>query len=233
MTGVSAASAYRIEIDVRTQVRASLPVGQSRYEFPPAALLPGDGPATAGGDFQPATLLAAYRAGFFPWPHPGIELLWFSPDPRAVLPVGGLHVSRRLARTLRQGRFRVSLDGAFAAVITACADRAEGTWITQNYRRGYLSLHELGWAHSFEVWEGSELAGGLYGLRIGRLFSAESMFYRRSDASKVAMVALNQWAVETGVELIDIQQLTPHTESMGAVEIPRAEYIERLRRALR
>jgi len=183
-----------------------------------------------GGDFAPGTIVKAYRHGIFPWPHPQQEFLWFSPHPRAILPLSGLHVSRRLARTIRQGRFRVSLDAAFAQVLAACAVREEGTWITPAYRRAYALLHQLGWAHSFEVWTvDGALAGGLYGLNVGGLFGAESMFHTVTDASKVAMVAMVQHCRTAGVSLIDVQVLTPHLERMGAIEIPRDDYLARLR----
>lgn len=182
-----------------------------------------------GGDFAPGTIVEAYRHGIFPWPHPEEDRLWFSPDPRAIIPPGGLHISRRLARTIRQGRFRVSLDTAFAAVLNCCANREEGTWITPAYRRAYRELHELGWAHSFEVWTaGGGLAGGLYGLNVGGLFGAESMFHAITDASKVAMAAMVQHCGAVGVSLIDVQLLTPHLARMGAIEIPRDEYLARL-----
>ncbi|MBN9494486.1 leucyl/phenylalanyl-tRNA--protein transferase [bacterium] len=202
-----------------------MPLPPSPYAFPDARSAPGDGPAAMGADFEPSTLVAAYRAGYFPWPQPEAEYLWYSPDPRAILPVGGLHVSRRLARTIRSGRFPVTVDAAFERVILACADRPEGTWITENIVDGYLRLHELGWAHSFETWtEDGRLAGGLYGLRVGGLFGAESMFHHVTDASKVAMAAMMQWAESTSISLIDVQVLTPHTARMGAVEIPREDY---------
>ena len=150
-----------------------------------------------------ATLIAAYRRGIFPWPYDARMLLWWSPDPRAVLPLDGLHVARRLARTLRQGRFRVTLNAAFPDVIDGCAARAE-TWITPAIREAYVRLHDLGWAHSVEVWVDAALAGGLYGLAIGGLFAAESMFHRVSDASKVAVVALVEHARRVGTTLIDV-----------------------------
>ena len=200
------------------------------FEFPDPRNAGPDGIVGWGGDFGPGTLVAAYRKGIFPWPHPQEERLWFSPDPRAILPFGGLHVARRLARTIRQGRFRVSLDVSFAQVVAACAVREEGTWITPAYRRAYTLLHELGWAHSFEVWTADgTLAGGLYGLNVGGLFGAESMFHTVSGASKVAMVAMVQHCRDVGVSLIDVQLLTPHLERMGAVEITRDEYLARLR----
>lgn len=174
--------------------------------------------------------MGAYRAGLFPWPHPQEDLLWFSPDPRAIIPIGGLHVSRRLERTIRQGKFRVTVDQALRAVMDACAVRDEGTWITPRYREAYLRLHELGWVHSFEVWAGDEeeLAAGLYGLAVGGLFGAESMFHRVTDASKVAMAAMMAHLEGRGFELVDVQLLTPHLASMGAVEVSRDEYLERV-----
>ncbi|MGD9932443.1 MAG: leucyl/phenylalanyl-tRNA--protein transferase [Dehalococcoidia bacterium] len=211
---------------------APAPLPQPRYFFPDVSLAEGEGPAAVGADFAPATIVAAYRAGYFPWPHDAEEYLWFSPDPRAVIPVGGLHVSRRLARTIRAGGFRVTFDTAFAAVLEGCADREEGSWITPAYTAGYVALNDLGWAHSIEVWQGDNLAGGLYGIRVGNMFGAESMFHRVTDASKVAMVALMQWVEREGVTLVDVQVITPHTESMGAVEIPRRQYLVRLQQAV-
>jgi len=176
------------------------------------------------------TLLAAYRQGVFPWPADGVELLWWSPDPRAVLPPDGVHVSRSLARRLRGGGFRVTIDAAFDDVVAGCADRAPGEepWITPAIRDAYARLHRLGWAHSVEVWVGGALAGGLYGVAVGALFAAESMFHRVTDASKVALVALAQHARTVGVQLVDVQMPTPHLESMGAVTISRDEYLTAL-----
>ncbi len=220
-------------IPIEDHRRPVQPLAPSRYSFPDAHLAEGEGPAAVGADFEPSTVMAAYRAGYFPWPHESEEYLWFSPDPRAVIPIGGLHVSRRLARTIRQNRFRVSLDGAFGDVLYACADREEGTWITPAYAQGYGKLHQLGRAHSFEVWLGDELAGGLYGVHCGRMFGAESMFHRVTDASKVAMAALMQWVEREGIVLVDVQVTTPHTERMGAIEIPREEYLALLQAATR
>jgi leucyl/phenylalanyl-tRNA--protein transferase len=217
-------------LEIEGRAREPEPLPPSRYRFPPPGSV--DDAAMIGADFAPATIVEAYRSGYFPWPHREIEFLWFSPDPRAILPPGGLHVSRRFARVLRRPPFTISIDRAFDRVLEACADRPEGTWITPAYMAGYRALHRLGWAHSFETWAPSgELAGGLYGLRVGRLFGAESMFHRVSDASKVAMAAMMQWAGESGIVLIDIQVLTPHTERMGGVEIAREEYLGRLGRA--
>jgi len=210
----------------------TVPLSPSRYAF--HAPRKGDGLVGFGGDFAPETIAGAYREGAFPWPHDDVDELWYSPDPRAVIPVAGLHISRRLRRTIRCGRFRVSLDRAFEHVIAGCAGREEGTWITPAIIFAYSELHDRGWAHSFEVWTADdELVGGLYGLGVGAMFGAESMFHRVSDASKVAMVALVEHAARIGVELIDVQVLTEHTARMGAVEVPRAEYLRRLEEALR
>src|SRR5581483_5296550 len=148
------------------------------------------GLVAVGGDLRPETLLTAYRRGVFPWYEEGLPVCWWSPDPRAVLPINGLHVSRRLARTIRTGRFAVTVNRDFAGVIRGCANRAEGTWITRDMVAAYERLHELGYAHSVEAWRDGALAGGVYGVAIGGLFSAESMFHRVSDASKAALVAL-------------------------------------------
>lgn len=224
--------AQSLPVDARA-CRRPVPLAECRYDFPDPRAAGPEGFAAEGGDFAPETIVEAYRHGMFPWPHPPEDLLWFSPDPRAVIPTRGLHVSRRLARTIRRGRFRVSIDRAFEAVMACCADRPEGTWITPRYQEGYRALHELGWTHSFEVWsEGGELAGGLYGLAVGALFGAESMFHRVTDASKVAMVAMMAYLEERGFELVDVQLLTPHLASMGAVEIPREEYLTRLAQAV-
>ena len=203
-------------------------VGACRYRFPDPRAADSDGLLATGGDLAPATVIAAYRQGIFPWPSDETMLLWWSPDPRAVMPLDGLRVSRRLGRTLRQGRFRASIDAAFTDVISGCADR-DGTWITPDMYLAYTRLHGLGWAHSVEVWDGAgALAGGLYGLAIGGLFAAESMFHRARDSSKIALVALVQHARRVGITLIDAQMPTPHLASMGAVTIPRAEYLRRL-----
>lgn len=210
------------------------PVGPSRYRFPDPSEADADGLLAGGGDLEPSTLLGAYAQGVFPWPAEGVDLLWWSPDPRAVLPPGGVHVSRSLARTLRRGRFRVTIDAAFDDVVAGCADRGPGdeTWITPAIRDAYARLHRLGWAHSVEVWADGALGGGLYGVSIGGLFAAESMFHRVTDASKVAVVALAQQARATGVELIDVQMPTPHLASLGARTITRADYLAALARAV-
>jgi leucyl/phenylalanyl-tRNA--protein transferase len=202
----------------------------SRYRFPDPRRADAAGLVASGGDLEPSTLIAAYRRGIFPWPAEGIDLLWWSPDPRAVLPLDGLHVSRRLGQTLRQRRFRVTIDADFAAVIAGCADRGdEETWLTPALRMAYERLHALGWAHSVEVWAlDGALAGGLYGVAVGGLFAAESMFHRAADASKIALVALVQQCRATGVELLDVQMPSAHLTSMGAVTVSRKEYLRRV-----
>jgi leucyl/phenylalanyl-tRNA---protein transferase len=203
-----------------------------RFRFPDPDGADAEGLVAQGGDLEPATLLAAYRCGIFPWPYDEESLLWWSPDPRAVLSLDALHVSRSLARTLRSGRFRVTLNAAFEAVIDGCAAREE-TWITPALRQAYVRLHWLGWTHSVEVWgPQGELAGGLYGVAVGGLFAAESMFHRARDASKVALVALVQHARRVGSTLLDVQVPSAHLASLGARAIPRRDYLARLRAAL-
>jgi len=193
-----------------------------------------DGFVGIGGDLRPACLLRAYREGVFPWYSEGEPVLWWSPDPRAIFELGGLHISRRLQRTIRSNRFQATIDREFPAVIRGCADRPdEGTWITPEMMSAYEHLHRLGYAHSVETWYDGELAGGVYGVAVGAFFAAESMFFRRTDASKVALVALVERLRERGFELMDTQMLTEHTSRMGAIEIPRRNYLERLRRAVR
>ena len=206
-------------------------VGRARFSFPDPREADAAGFVAHGGDLEPATLLAAYRQGIFPWPFDEHELLWWSPDPRAVIAIDALRVSRRLARTLRRGAFRVTINAAFDAVVAGCAAREE-TWITPGLRRAYGRLHELGWAHSVEVWMEGALAGGLYGLAIGGLFAAESMFHHATGASKIAMVALVQHACRVGVTLIDAQVPSAHITSMGAITVPRADYLALLAEAV-
>jgi len=203
-----------------------------RFRFPDPQRVDAEGLVAHGGDLEPSTLITAYRRGIFPWPYDEASLLWWSPDPRAVLPLDGLHVSRRLARTLRGGRFRVTINAAFAAVVDGCADRDE-TWITPALRAAYVRLHALGWTHSVEVWDlGGRLVGGLYGVAVGGLFAAESMFHRERDASKTALVALVQHARHVGITLLDVQVPSPHLATLGARAIPRREYLALLAVAL-
>lgn len=189
-----------------------------------------------GADLAPGTLLAAYRAGLFPMglgrggtPPTG----WRSPDPRGVLPLDGLRVSRSLARSAR--RYEVRVDTAFAAVVAGCADPARrGRWITPDVAAAYTALHELGWAHAVETWCDGELVGGLYGVGVGGLFAGESMYSARPDASKVALVGLVELlrASGGGARLVDVQWRTEHLTTLGVVDVPRAEYLRRLGAAL-
>jgi leucyl/phenylalanyl-tRNA--protein transferase len=214
-----------------TPAPARLPA--CRFRFPDPAGADADGLLAQGGDLEPATLVAAYRQGVFPWPSDDTALLWWSPDPRAILPLDALHVSRSLARTVRRARFRVTLNAAFPAVIDGCAARDE-TWITPAVRAAYVRLHGLGWAHSVEVWgPDGTLAGGLYGVAVGGLFAAESMFHRATDASKVAVVALVQHARRVGTTLLDVQVPTAHLATLGARAVSRAEYLTQLAAAVR
>lgn len=211
---------------------APTPLPPCRFRFPDPRRAGADGLVAHGGDLEPSTLIAAYRAGIFPWPLDAGTLLWWSPDPRAIIPPDGLRVPSRLARTLRQRRFRVTVNAAFEAVVAGCADRAE-TWITPALREAYVTLHRLGWAHSVETWTvDGALAGGVYGVAVGGLFAAESMFHRVRDASKVALVALVERARAVGVRLIDAQMSSPHLAGLGAVEVPRARYLAALAHAV-
>lgn len=206
----------------------------SPWTFPPVIDADPDGPAAIGGDLEPGTLLAAYRAGLFPMPvHPPgrtsaqSQIAWFSPDPRAIIPLDGLHVSRSLQRSMK--KFEYSFDKAFGDVMEACADptRPDG-WITPEFRDAYERLHRLGWAHSAEVWHDGELVGGVYGVSIGSLFAGESMFHRVTDASKAALVVLVERLRGLPHGLFEVQWLTPHLESLGAIEISRPDYLRRL-----
>jgi leucyl/phenylalanyl-tRNA--protein transferase len=195
-----------------------------------------DGLVGVGGDLRPARLLEAYARGIFPFYDDTTPILWWSPDPRAIFEMGSLYISRRLARTVRSDRFRVSIDEAFVEVMEGCSRRdgaGDGVWITPAMIAAYTELFNLGYAHSVEVWDRGELAGGLYGVTIGGFFAGESMFSRVRDASKVALVHVTQRLRAGGFQLFDVQFLNDHTRSMGATEISRNEYLCRLRTALR
>ena len=204
-----------------------------RFWQPPADAGP-DGLVGVGGDLRPATLLTAYADGVFPWFNAGDPVLWWSPDPRGVIELpDGLHVSRSLQRTLKKGRFRTTANRAFAEVMRQCGeDREGGTWVTEDMLAAYTELHRLGHAHSVEVWAGEELVGGVYGVSVGGLFAAESMFHRATDASKVALVALRDRLVAGGYVLWDVQLTNEHTTTLGAADVPRGEYLRRLRAAV-
>ncbi len=189
------------------------------------------GLVAVGGDLRPATLLRAYRAGVFPWYNENEPILWWSPDPRAIFELDHFSLSRRLARTIRAGKFRMTINTAFADVMHGCADR-ERTWITSDMFQAYTRLHQLGYAHSIEAWHGNKLVGGVYGVAVGGFFAGESMFHRERDASKVALAYLLEYLQLRGFVLFDTQVATEHTARMGAVEISRDEYLARLKRAL-
>jgi leucyl/phenylalanyl-tRNA--protein transferase len=175
----------------------------------------------------------AYRHGIFPMADERSgEVLWFRPDPRAVIPLDGFHVSRSLARTLKRRHFEIRVDTDFEGVMRGCAERPEGTWISERFVEVYGALHRVGKAHSVEAWRDGRLVGGAYGLALGGAFMAESMFHRETDASKVALAALTSRLREHGFVLLDVQYVTPHLESLGAIEITRREYERRLERAL-
>ena len=214
----------------------------ARYWTNPRTAGP-DGLVGVGGDLRPATLLLAYREGVFPWFNPSDPILWWSPDPRGIFELDGVHVSKSLARTLKSGKFRVTVNAAFREVVLGCATgRDQGTWITARMVEAYAELHRLGRALSVETWlpdpeatsvgGGWRLAGGIYGVTVGGLFAGESMFHRSPDASKVALVSLAEKLRAAGYTLFDTQMVTEHTGRMGAVEIPRREYLDRLAEAV-
>jgi leucyl/phenylalanyl-tRNA---protein transferase len=198
--------------------------------FPPVseALTEPNGLLAAGGDLEPERLLAAYRKGIFPWYQEGQPILWWSPDPRAVLWPDGLKVSRSLRRSLTKRRFEFRIDTEFERVVAACAEPRHdggGTWITAEMADAYLRLHHLGWAHSFETWQDGRLVGGLYGVAIGSVFFGESMFTRVTDASKVALVNAVEFLRSQATQIIDCQVASPHTRSLGAVDMPRVRFL--------
>ncbi|MGG6131243.1 leucyl/phenylalanyl-tRNA--protein transferase [Pantoea allii] len=197
--------------------------------FPPPemALREPNGLLAMGGDLSPARLLSAYQQGIFPWFSPGDPILWWSPDPRAVLIPEHFHLSRSMKRFHQQSPYRVTMNEAFADVVEGCAvGREEGTWITFEVKRAWLKLYELGHAHSIEVWRGQQLAGGMYGLALGQIFCGESMFSLQTNASKTALWVFCQHFIKHKGRLVDCQILNPHTASLGAVEIPREAYLE-------
>ena len=213
-----------------------IPWLEDAESFPPleCALREPNGLLCAGGDLTPQRIVLAYMSGIFPWYSPGEPILWWSPDPRMVLFPAEFRLSRSLRKTLRQGNFEVRLDSRFKAVIKACArirrKGQAGTWITPEIQAAYGKLHELGYAHSVETWVDGKLAGGLYGIAIGKMFYGESMFSRATDASKIAFAHLVRFLAEQEYGLIDCQMNTSHLASLGAREIPRAEFLARLRK---
>jgi len=203
--------------------------------FPDPSTAPADGLVAIGLDLLPETLLEAYGKGIFPWFSEGEPILWWSPDPRMVLFPSEFHVSRRLLRRIRQGRLRITENQAFAAVMRHCAaprGQADKTWILPEIIEAYVRLFELGYARSVETWDGETLVGGLYGVKLGRAFFAESMFSRRTDASKIAMVHLVKRARREGWALIDCQFHSQHLASLGARLIPRQVFLQNLKKAV-
>jgi leucyl/phenylalanyl-tRNA--protein transferase len=202
--------------------------------FPDPREADDDGLVAVGGDLSTPRLLLAYESGIFPWYDAGLPPLWWSPNPRAVIDSGSLHVARSMRRVLARQDFELRLDTAFRSVMVECAARRhEGTWILPEMVEAYVALFKCGHAHSVEVWQGDELVGGLYGVQRGALFAAESMFHRRANASKIALVAAVRNFFDVGVELFDVQFVTSHLRTMGAYELPRGEYFRRLGRARR
>ncbi|EQA4234929.1 leucyl/phenylalanyl-tRNA--protein transferase [Serratia marcescens] len=199
------------------------------FPSPESALRDPNGLLAIGGDLTAPRLLAAYERGIFPWYSPGEAILWWSPDPRAVLFPTEFHLNRSLKRFLRHDPFRITLNHNFAAVIAACAHRPdEGTWIGPEVQRAYQHLHRLGYAHSMEVWQDNQLVGGMYGVAQGALFCGESMFSRVTNASKCALMAFCRHFAAYGGELIDCQVLNAHTARLGAREIPRRQFLQQL-----
>lgn len=204
------------------------------FNFPNPSLADPDGLLAVGGDLEPETLLCAYKNGIFPWFDSDTPILWWCPDPRAILEFNNLYVSKRLARTLRGDKFQVTFNQDFDEVVKGCAYRPEeGTWITPEVAKAYGKFHQLGHAHSVEVWQNGSLVGGLYGVAIGGLFAGESMFSTVSDASKIALVALVDRLKHKGFQLFDLQIINDHTSMMGATEIPRDSYLARIKTAVK
>ena len=201
--------------------------------FPDPRLADAAGLVAVGGDMSAPRLRLAYRSGIFPWTVDPIT--WWSPDPRGIIELDGLHLSRSLAKVIRRGEFQITLDRAFREVMVGCAAPGPGrqsTWITEEFLEAYSELHRQGCAHSLECWQGTRLAGGIYGVSIGGFFAGESMFHRVGNASKVALFHLVEHLRRRGFGLFDIQMLTPITRQLGGIDIPRQEYLRRLRQAV-
>jgi leucyl/phenylalanyl-tRNA--protein transferase len=219
-------------------LRAAVPVYLLTDEllFPPPDRASPEGVVAIGGDFSPERLLLAYGQGIFPWPTEGFPLLWFSPDPRFVLPPSELHLSKSLRKRIRRGRYEVRMDTAFGEVIDACAavprPGQSGTWITSSLVDGFTQLHERGFAHSVETWQDGELVGGLYGVSLGGVFFGESMFARADDASKVAFATLAAQLVAWDYDLIDCQVYTEHLARFGARRWRRGRFLAQLHASL-
>lgn len=214
------------------RARRSRPVVLPQAEvvpFPDPEAYDAEGLLAIGGDLRPERLRLAYGSGVFPWYAEGYVPMWWSPDPRALVDPGHLHVSRSLARRIRRGGFTLTWNRCFERVMRECGRRrGGGTWILPEMVVAYGELHRLGQAHSLEVWVGTQLVGGIYGVQVGGLFAAESMFHRRTDMSKVALVALVRSLFGAGIQVCDVQFATSHLRSLGAYEVPRQEYLRRL-----
>ena len=199
----------------------------TRWQLPSPDDADANGLVGVGADLEPGTLLAAYRQGLFPMPFRKDQIGWWSPDPRGILPLDGLRVSRSLRASVR--KFDIRVDTAFTEVMRRCGDPARPHgWINDEFIVAYTRLHEMGWAHSIETWRNDELVGGLYGVRIGGLFAGESKFHSVTDASKVAVVATVEWMHSTGGTLFDVQWRTDHLATLGAIEISRSAYLQRV-----
>ena len=213
-------------------------LNQRHSPFPPVTTADKDGMLLVDNELSQARLIEAYQRGIFPWPivdGPLEVVTWWSPDPRAVLPLDQLYISRRLRRRIHSEKFAVTINRDFESVISACAEPRNdepGTWITPTLTEAYLNLHRAGLAHSVEVWCRERLVGGVYGVSIGGCFAAESMFHRETDASKTALVYLVHRLRQRGFQLLDIQQSSAHMGRLGAVEIPRTAFLHRLRKAI-
>lgn len=208
--------------------RTPKPVPPSVWMLPDASEADEHGVVGLGADLTPATLVDAYRRGIFPWPHAGLALPWFSPDPRGVIFLDKVHVPRRLRTRLRTSGWTATVDQAFTEVVEGCTQRPPqtGTWITQELSLAYARLHRLGWAHSVEIWDGTELVAGLFGIQVGGVFTGESMFHRQSDASKAALIETVARLREADAALLDVQLVTPHLQSLGAVELVRERFLQ-------
>ncbi len=208
-----------------------------KIAFPPPRFSNPDGLLAVGGDLSKERLVLAYRMGIFPWYSAGDPVLWWSPDPRLILPVDALHISRSLKKVIKKGSFNITFDTAFEDVISECAARrrekgGNGTWIVPEMAAAYVELHDAGIAHSVEVWLGDELAGGLYGVSLGRCFFGESMFTRVTNASKVALAALVSFLKKKGFDFVDCQVTSEHLLSLGAREVPRDAFLGMLEKSV-
>jgi leucyl/phenylalanyl-tRNA--protein transferase len=220
----------RTSVNVVSWTTPPQPVGHSRWHFPDADEWPDQDLVAGGADLEAATLIDAYCRGLFPMRVSGLgdALGWWSPDPRGIIPLDGLRVTRSLRQSMK--RFEIRVDTCFETVMRECGHpRRPDGWISEDFIQAYVTLHELGWAHSIETFDrDGRLAGGLYGVRINRFFAGESMFHRQRDASKAALVGLVDLMSESGMTLLDTQWLTDHLASLGAIEISRGEYLDRL-----